>query len=107
MGTPHSKPTEQTTSSHVPPGPMEGTNVDASNEGSIPVTDDVDRIYPRSPGVHITPSEWMILEQTDGDSTYDTPGIYVPPCICSATYFVIHVKHHHRRCCRPDGGAKW
>ncbi|XP_044425279.1 uncharacterized protein [Triticum aestivum] len=60
-------------------GPMEGTNVDASNEGSIPVADDVDRIYPRSPGVHITPSEWMILEQTDGDSTYDTPGVHITP----------------------------
>ncbi|XP_048530186.1 uncharacterized protein LOC125509291 isoform X2 [Triticum urartu] len=73
MGTPHSKPAEQTTSSHVPPGPMEGTSVDDSNEGIIPVADDVDKIYPRSPGVHITPSERMILE-TDGDSTYDTPG---------------------------------
>ncbi|XP_044380597.1 uncharacterized protein [Triticum aestivum] len=89
MGTPHSKPTEQTTSSPIPPGicspsqtpsqetecvagPREGTSVDDSNERIIPVADVVDMMYPCSPGVHITPYERMIL-QTDGDSTCDTP----------------------------------
>ncbi|XP_044374910.1 uncharacterized protein [Triticum aestivum] len=90
MGTPHSKPTEQTTSSHVPPGPMEGTNVDDSNEGIIPVADDVDKIYPRSPGVHITPSERMIFE-TDGDSTYDTPGPMEGTNVDDSNEGVIHV----------------
>ena len=32
-------------------GPMEGTSVDDSNEGIIPVADDVDKIYPHSPGI--------------------------------------------------------
>ena len=32
-------------------GPMEGTSVDDSNEVIIPVADDVDKIYPRSPGI--------------------------------------------------------
>ena len=32
-------------------GPMEGTNVDDSNEGVIHVADDVHKIYPSSPGI--------------------------------------------------------
>ena len=32
---------------------MEGTSVDDSNEGIIPVADDVDKIYPRSPGIRL------------------------------------------------------
>ncbi|KAM3411067.1 hypothetical protein ACQJBY_002982 [Aegilops geniculata] len=47
--------------------PIDGTNVDDYNPEIIPIADDVDKIYPR---VHITPSERIILEQTDGDSTY-------------------------------------
>nr|XP_040259349.1 uncharacterized protein LOC120976433 [Aegilops tauschii subsp. strangulata] len=50
--------------------PMDGTNVDDYNPDIIPVGNKVDNIYPSSPGVHITPSERIILEQTDGDSTY-------------------------------------
>uniref|UniRef100_A0A8R7QCK3 Uncharacterized protein n=1 Tax=Triticum urartu TaxID=4572 RepID=A0A8R7QCK3_TRIUA len=50
--------------------PMEGTSVDDYDPAVIPVADEVDKIYPSSPIEHITPSERIILEQADGDSTY-------------------------------------
>ena len=34
-------------------GPTEGTSVDDSNEGIIPVADVVDIMYPRSPGIRL------------------------------------------------------
>ena len=51
---------------------MEGTSVDDSNEGIIPVADDVDKIYPRSPGIRFTfiLLSWKIIPKRLGHNRF-------------------------------------
>ena len=50
-------------------GPMEGTNVDDSNEGVIHVADNVHKIYPSSPGIKAVHIYLIDLGRTDSNGS--------------------------------------